>query len=107
MRINNEKYVGILCGSSIHKQVPYKYKFIQWLKPGQYTKILGIPYWSSQPNNQFWNNLYRKIKTKLASWHPAGTLTTHGRVKLANFMVYSIPRYWTQIMEAPKEFPQN
>jgi hypothetical protein len=62
MRINMEKYVGILCESATRKQVPFKYKFIQWLKPGQYTKILGIPYWSSRPNNQFWDDLYCKIK---------------------------------------------
>ena len=50
----------------------------------------------------FWESLYHKIKTKLASWHSHFMLTITGRAMLANFMIYSRPRYWIQTMVAPE-----
>ena len=54
----------------------------------------------------FWESLYHKIKTKLASWHSHFMLTIAGRAMLTNFMVYSRPRYRIQTTVATEWFHQ-
>ena len=54
----------------------------------------------------FWESLYHKIKTKLASWHSHFMLTITGRAMLANFIIYYRPRDWIQTMVAPEWFHQ-
>eukprot|EP00962_Isochrysis_galbana_P013458 scaffold3819_cov107-Isochrysis_galbana.AAC.1 len=44
-----------------------------------------------------------KIKSAIAAWRDLTRLTQHGRVMLANFMIYSRPRYWAQAMLPPGE----
>eukprot|EP00962_Isochrysis_galbana_P018993 scaffold5515_cov148-Isochrysis_galbana.AAC.3 len=48
--------------------------------------------------------LYIKIKSAIAAWRDLTRLTQHGRVMLANFMIYSRPRYWAQAMLPPPHF---
>eukprot|EP00962_Isochrysis_galbana_P046069 scaffold18400_cov146-Isochrysis_galbana.AAC.1 len=40
----------------------------------------------------------------MANWHSLSGLTIHGRVMLANAMIYSIPRYWMQSSRPPDRF---
>jgi hypothetical protein len=54
----------------------------------------------------FWESLYHKIKTKLASWHSHFMLTIAGRAMLTNFMVYSRPRYRIHTTVATEWFHQ-
>jgi hypothetical protein len=52
----------------------------------------------------FWRGLYRKIKTRMATWATKSFLTIHGRVQLAKLICYGIPRYWVQSMCPPPWF---
>eukprot|EP00962_Isochrysis_galbana_P007774 scaffold2109_cov123-Isochrysis_galbana.AAC.6 len=78
---------------------------IRWLQHGRYTKLLGVPFWASGEDNSFWDDLYIKIKSAIAAWRDLTRLTQHGRVMLANFMIYSRPRYWAQAMLPPASSP--
>jgi hypothetical protein len=35
---------------------------IKWLNNNEYTKILGIPFWKQGDEDQYWTDLYIKIK---------------------------------------------
>jgi len=67
---------------------------------------LGIPYWSTGENDSFWETLYLKIKRRIANWKQLKFLSIIGRALLANFMIFSVPRYWVQTMAAPGWFHQ-
>ena len=113
MRANPGKFVGIPCGSLKRETIPTAETLgptgalIKWLAPADYTKLLGIPFWTSGSEDQFWKDLYNRIKTRLASWKKIGRLTATGRVNLANLIAYGIPRYWTQSMYPPKWFNRD
>ena len=66
------KNVGIQCGLLKNTTVPPdltpKGVIIHWVKPNEYTKILGVPFWMDGEEAPFWESLYHKIKTKLASF---------------------------------------
>ena len=110
MRGNAQQNVRIQCGLLKHTTVPpyltAKGVIIDWVKTNEYTKILEVPFSMEGEEAPFWESLYHKIQTKLASWHSNFTLTSTGRAMLANFMIYSRPRYWIQTMVAPGWFHQ-
>jgi hypothetical protein len=43
----------------------------------------------------------------MANWHSLAGLSIHGRVMLANAMIYSIPRYWMQSSRPPDHIIQG
>jgi hypothetical protein len=61
-KVNAHKYVGIKWGTAKNKSTPLEFNQFNWLAPGQYTKILGVPFCSSGENSTFWEALYLKIK---------------------------------------------
>jgi hypothetical protein len=67
----------------------------------EHTNILGVPFWVHDHEEEWWDEKYLQIKTKLAKWHSLTGLTLHGRVMLANSMIYSVPRYWMQSSKPP------
>jgi hypothetical protein len=101
---NAHKYVGLQWGSQKGKPIPAEFTHYNWLAPGQYTKILGVPFWSTGENNTFWDSLYLKIKRRIGNWRRLNCLSIIGRAMLVNFMIYSVPRYWVQTMAAPASF---
>jgi hypothetical protein len=101
-KVNAHKYVGLQWEAQKGKSPPQKYLQYNWLRPGEFTKILGIPFWSSGENDTFWELLYQKIKRRIANWKNLKILSILGRATLTNFMIYSVPRYWVQTMAAPK-----
>jgi hypothetical protein len=62
---------------------------IKWLKLGEHAKILGVPLWTHDQEEEWWEEKYLQIKTKMANWHSLTGLSIHGRVMLANAMIYS------------------
>jgi hypothetical protein len=107
MKVNLIKYEGIRCGSTRAMEIPQDLRYIKWLGHGEYTKRLGVPYWASGENDAFWDDLYIKIKPTIAAWSGTSQLTQQGRVILANFMIYSRPRYWIQTMLPPHHFQKQ
>jgi exonuclease III len=103
-KVNAHKYVGIQWGTQKRKPPPDTFKCYNWLRPGEYTKILGVPFWSTGENDTFWEGLYLKIKRRIANWRQLSNLSIIGRATLANFLIYSVPRYWAQTLAAPKWF---
>jgi hypothetical protein len=42
---------------------------IELLADGKFGKLLGVPFWKNEgEEDPFWRGLYRKIKTRMASW---------------------------------------
>jgi hypothetical protein len=68
----------------VRPDLTLKEVIIHCVKPTEYTKILGVPFWIEGEEAPFWESLYHKIKTKLASWHSKLMLTIKGRAMLAN-----------------------
>jgi hypothetical protein len=60
-KVNAHKYVGIKWATAKNKPTPLEFNQFNWLAPGQYTKILGVPFWSSGENSTFWEAMYLKI----------------------------------------------
>lgn len=58
----------------------------------------------SGDEDTYWRGLYRKIKTRMASWTTKSFLTIHAKFQLANLICYGIPRYWIQSMDPPDWF---
>jgi hypothetical protein len=96
--------VGIKWDTAKNKPTPLEFNRYNWLAPGQYTRILGVPFLSSGENSTFWEALYLKIKRRISNWRQLKSLSIIGRAMLVNFMIYSVPRYWVQTMAAPKWF---
>jgi hypothetical protein len=70
MRANIAKFIAILCGALSGRNppiLPPPATLIRWLKHGEYTKILGIPFWSTGGNDVFWHELHTKIKKRVAT----------------------------------------
>jgi len=107
MQVNITKYEGIRCGSTRNIEIPPDLLHIRWLQHGRYTKLLGVPFWASGEDNSFWDDLYIKIKSAIAAWRDLTRLTQHGRVMLANFMIYYRPHYWAQAMLPPHTLIDN
>jgi hypothetical protein len=103
MKVNLTKYEGIRCGSTRAMEIPQDLRYIKWLGHGEYTNLLGVPYWASGENDAFWDDLYIKISI-IAAWIGTLQLTQQGRVMLANFMIYSKPPYWIQTMLHPTTY---
>jgi hypothetical protein len=110
MLANIAKFVAILRGSLRGCQPPPNLAspahLIRWLPRGEYTTILGVPFWSTGENDAFWHALYTKIKKRIASWQHHSHLTIQGRTHLANLVVYGIPWYWTQTLLPPEWFDE-
>jgi hypothetical protein len=108
MRANATKFLGIQMGSLKNKSPPPGFgpngSTIEMLEDGKFGKILGIPFWKSGDEDTYWRGLYRKIKTRMASWSTKSFLTIHARVQLANLICYGIPRYWIQSIDPPDWF---
>ena len=85
MRANVGKFIGIPCGRLKRTPIPSAAALgptgalVQWLAPNHYSKLLGVPFWTSGSEDQFWRDLYNKIKTRLASWKHLGRLTATAR----------------------------
>jgi hypothetical protein len=103
MRGNAGKFLGIQMGSLKRKNPPDNFGppgfNIELLAEGKFGELLGVPIWKNAgEEDPFWRGLYRKIKTRMATWSTKSFLTVHGRVQLANLICYGIPRYWAQSM---------
>jgi hypothetical protein len=72
MRGNKPNFVGIQCGalrdSETARDTPPE---IEWLRRGKHTKIWGVPFWSYDEEQQWWEEKYLQIKAKMANWHSA------------------------------------
>ena len=65
---------------------------------------LGAPIASDkQVYKDFLHEKYMKMKKKLAGWKGLSTLTQTGRAMIANSMIYSMLRYWTQFLIIPEK----
>jgi hypothetical protein len=64
-KVNAHKYVGLQWGTQKGKSPPQEYLQYNWLRPGEFTKILGIPFWSCGENDTSWELLYQKIKRRI------------------------------------------
>jgi hypothetical protein len=67
-KVNAHKYVGQQWGTQKGKFPPQEYLQYNWLRPGESTTMLGIPFWSSGENDTFWELPYQKIKRRIANW---------------------------------------
>jgi len=105
MRVNVRKTEGIRCGALTRKPIPNpkgaRTDMIQWVKKGEWVRLLGIPFWEEYNESLFWEQLYLKSKAKLACWRHHNLLTQIGRIMLANTMYLSRFRYWLQCMAIP------
>ena len=64
-----------------------------------------VPLGGPQAIKGFWRKLSDKIERKTSIYEPiASNLSIHGKTKVANFLIYSIPRYWLQTLAAPRSF---
>ena len=109
-RVNTTKTEGLLLASlrhngldaNLHRPPPW----INWCKDGDYIISLGVPFGNdfegSPQEKGFWDKIYHKTKTIMAKWGAIFRLTLRGRVMIANAMVYSRFRYWTQVMIMPE-----
>eukprot|EP00962_Isochrysis_galbana_P028587 scaffold9052_cov107-Isochrysis_galbana.AAC.7 len=81
MRANSNKFLAIPMGSL--KDVPTPPDFgprgakVRILEADKYEKILGVPFWTSGSEDDFWKSLYIKIQTRMASWSTKSFLTVH------------------------------
>lgn len=110
MRANAKKFEGLRCGALRRKPVPLVPELgtamIRWARPGEYVRILGIPYWESEGDynvRDFWIEKYDKMKRVISRWKGVGSLTLVGRRMLANAMVCGRFRYYAQTLECPKD----
>ena len=110
MQINVKKTEGIRCGKL--KSKPHviskdlKTDMINWVKDGEWIRLLGIPFWERYNEDLFHEGLYFKAKGKLACWKNHIYITQLGRAQLANTMFLSRFRYWGQCMVMPDSIVQ-
>jgi exonuclease III/sulfur relay (sulfurtransferase) DsrC/TusE family protein len=106
MKANTTKFEGLRCGSLKKKPVPNIPELftdvIRWVPPGECMKILGIPFWEEYDVDKFWDMLYGKMKSCLASWRNLDWLTICGRNLLASSMIMGRFRYHVQTLECPE-----
>ena len=104
-RVNSDKTEGLLLGSLRNDaRAP---GWIKWCADGDYIISLGVPFGNdfegSPQEIGFWRKIYHKTKTIMARWTAIFAQTMRGRVMIANSMVYSRFRYWTQVMMMPDD----
>ena len=61
---------------------------LKTLSEGEYTTVLGVPFWEGPESDFFWEKLYAKLKKKVAAWKGVQNLSIHGRTLLVNFIIY-------------------
>jgi len=103
-RVNKAKSVIIRMGALRKVAIPEHLSTLKTLGEGEYATILGVPFWESRESEVFWEKLYAKLKRKIASWQGIQNLSIHGRVLLANFVIYGTPRYWLSTSTPPSWF---
>ena len=107
MRANKDKTEGLRGGALRRRPPPLidelRTASIKFPQEGEWVRLLGIPFWEQQGHaHKFWDQLYLKTKTLIACWRHHFDLTIFGRNMLANAMIWSRPRYWTQCMVMPR-----
>ena len=111
MKANNTKFEGIRMGRTKKKPIPLVQELqthiIKWVKPNEYVKILGIPFWEDFDPKYFWDKIYFKTKTIISCWKDHAHLTTVGRNMLANSMIYGRFRYYIQAMKPPDKLMEQ
>ena len=104
-RVNTTETEGLLLGNM--RDSAAAPGWIKWCKDGDYIISLGVPFGNDFDNSQqelgFWRKIYHTTKSIMARWSAIFRLTLRGRVLIANAMVYSRFRYWTQVMMMPEE----
>ena len=103
--VNKNKTEGLLLGALRNSnRAP---DWIKWCADGDFIISLGVPFGNdfegSAQETGFWKKIYHKTKTIMARWGAVFSQTLRGRVMIANSMVYSRFRYWTQVMMMPEE----
>ena len=73
---------------------------INWVKPGEWIRTLGIPVGEDFNEDDFIMEKYLKCKKLLARWGLSVTraLTGFGRAQVAGTLVYSRFRFYSQAM---------
>jgi len=106
MRANAKKFEGIRCGRTKRKEVERNdlTNSIKWVKPGDYVRILGIPFWEEYDVENFWIEKYDKMKLQVAAWRHHKHLTLVGANLITNAMVYGRFRYYIQAIAIPTRF---
>ena len=103
--VNANKTEGLLLGRM--RNDPRAPAWIKWCQDGDYIISLGVPFgndFDDSPQEMgFWKKIYHKTKAIMARWGAIFSQTLRGRVMIANSMVYSRFRYWTQVMVMPEE----
>jgi hypothetical protein len=93
MKTNMPKTIGIRGGAFKRQPIPsnpeYHTGTMKFLKEGEWTKLLGIPFWEGESTDDFWEELYLKIKAIVAKWRRHTLASPVGRAMLANFMIYT------------------
>ena len=104
MRANVNKFEGIRCGALKREPIPYlsvlRTEKIKWVHPGEYVRILGVPFWEKYDVNIFWEKKYWDVKRLMAKWERTG-LTFVGRNMVLNAMFVGRFRYLAQAMSVP------
>ena len=104
-RVNTNKTEGLLLGSL--RDDPRAPNWIKWCQDGDFIISLGVPFGNdfdgSPQERGFWTKIYHQTKSIMARWSAIFSQTLRGRVMIANAMIYSRFRYWTQVMMMPEE----
>ena len=110
MRANKKKFEGIRGGPLQRKPVPLipelHTEVIKWVQPGDYVRILGIPFWEQFDIKLFYEKLYNKHKSIIAAWRDHTHLTLVGRSMLTNSIIYGRFRFYVQVEPMPKQIQE-
>ena len=101
---NDTKFEGLRWGSLKQNAPPQAFRRYNWLKSSESATIndtrgtiRGTR--GSQSLLAVWRRLADKIDKKVTTFAPIiANSSIHGRTKVANFLVLSIPRYWVQTL---------
>jgi hypothetical protein len=75
MKANVKKFEGVRLGRLRGTTPPATETKVRFVAPGQYIKILGVPFYEQLDITLFWLKLYAKMKCKIAAWHDHHMLT--------------------------------
>ena len=104
MRANPSKFMAFRGGRLKRSPVPPldpRSTAIEWLQPNKFVKLLGIPFWEGEDDDDFFEQLYFKVKGIMSSWKEIKQLTVFGRTMIVNAMYFSRYRYVAQVMVPP------
>ena len=103
MALNRNKTEGIRLGRTRRSPVPTETftEGINWVKPGDWITILGVPFGENLNLDRFYEEKYAKCKLLLSHWHAVKGLTSFGRAMIVNALIYSRFRYWTYCHPIP------